>query len=223
LVPAFHREVFASTSDDRIIVNIGGISNVTLLKKDHDAVTGFDTGPGNVLMDLWVHKHKQQAFDDNGTWADSGTLDNELLQNLLNDGYFHLPPPKSTGRELFNWQWLNTKLEGFSHLAPQDVQATLVELTTSTICDSISSLLSSGELIVCGGGARNGQIILSLKKKLEKFNVSTSSDHGLNSDSVEAVAFAWLAKQAIEGKAVDYTRITGASHPIIMGGIYYSE
>lgn len=223
LVPAFHREIFSSNEHDRFILNIGGISNLTLLIKNDKSVSGFDTGPGNVLLDAWIQKNKNLAFDKNGDWGASGKVNSALLSKLLDDNYFQQSPPKSTGREYFNLHWLESRLLEFNNLPTEDIQATLVEFTTTSICDSILPLLSSGELIVCGGGARNGEIISSLKAKLSNYIVTTSTEQGLDGDSVEAIAFAWLAKQAMERKTIDYTEITGASHPIIMGGVYYSE
>lgn len=223
LVPAFHREIFSSNEHDRFILNIGGISNLTLLIKNDKSVSGFDTGPGNVLLDAWIQKNKNLAFDKNGDWGASGKVNSALLSKLLDDNYFQQSPPKSTGREYFNLHWLESRLLEFNNLPTEDIQATLVEFTTTSICDSILPLLSSGELIVCGGGARNGEIISSLKAKLSNYIVTTSTEQGLDGDSVEAIAFAWLAKQAMERKTIDYTEITGASYPIIMGGVYYSE
>ena len=224
LVPAFHREIFHSQHSDRLILNIGGMSNITLLRKNRETITGFDTGPGNVLMDIWIQKHKQQEFDTNGDWAASGKVDHELLQTLLDESYFHQPPPKSTGRELFNEEWLNKKLNQLSKtLTTEDIQASLLELTSISISEAVLALVNKGELIVCGGGAHNTQLLNSLKEKLNHFEVSISGDQGLEGDSVEAVAFAWLAQQTIQRKTIDYRQITGASHPTIMGGIYYSE
>ncbi|MDC0598728.1 anhydro-N-acetylmuramic acid kinase [Gammaproteobacteria bacterium] len=224
LVPAFHRQIFQSSNADRIILNIGGMSNITLLKKNSSDIIGYDTGPGNVLMDTWIKANQNKDFDENGQWASIGNTDQCLLKLLLDENYFRLAAPKSTGRELFNELWLKNKLQTFDKtLQPEDIQATLLELTAETICNAIRAHLLAGEIIVCGGGARNTQLMNTLQHKLKNFTVMTSTEFGIDGDSIEAIAFAWLAQQAIKKKPIDFTNITGASHPVIMGGIYFSE
>ncbi|MEX2367410.1 MAG: anhydro-N-acetylmuramic acid kinase [Pseudohongiellaceae bacterium] len=225
LVPAFHRAVFTSTSADRIIVNIGGISNITIIPRQSRAVMpAFDTGPGNVLLDSWISSCLGLNYDDGGLWGASGKIIPELLQLLLAEPYFSLPAPKSTGRELFNLRWLENKLADLAQdLAPEDIQATLLELTTTSISDAILELLPGGELIVCGGGARNKSIMQGLQHKLSGFSVMSSEAAGLPADSVEAVAFAWLAEKTLQRKAVDLSDITGSAHANILGGVYYSS
>jgi anhydro-N-acetylmuramic acid kinase len=218
LVPAFHRQVFASSDSHRVIVNIGGIANITSLPIDKRC-TGFDTGPGNILMDLWSQTHLGTNYDHNGDWAASGSVHRELLQQLKRCDFFATPAPKSTGRELFNSPWLNQQLANFSQLAPQDVQATLLRLTADTICEAIEGLSSPAEEIyICGGGAFNSKLMGTLTEKLPK--VSTTETLGIAPNWVEACAFAWLAKQRVEHKAGNITEVTGAERETVLGAVY---
>ena len=222
IVPAFHQRVFSSAETDRIVLNIGGISNITVLKR-FGGITGFDTGPGNMLMDYWVQHKQGHPYDRDGGWARSGEVNDDLLAELLNEPYFHLPPPKSTGRELFNGHWLQEKLDTLDlRLKAEDIQATLLALTVFCNGTAIKNLLESGEVIVCGGGAHNGYLISALAESLESFDVFGSSRLGIMEDSMEAVAFAWLAHQTLHQTPVDFTDITGSSHPVIAGGVYYA-
>ena len=224
LLPAFHQRIFQSTDTDRIILNIGGMANITLLSKDDNQITGFDTGPGNILLDSWVNQNLNQNFDANGDWAASGESNSELLGFMLDDSYFSTPPPKSTGREYFNKQWTDNILSDYSkEITPQDVQATLSELTALSITQAIKNLLDTGEVIVCGGGIRNKHLIQNLAAQLKAFEISSSNDYGIDSDALEAFAFAWFAKQCLNRKPIDFTSITGSSRPHVMGGIYYPE
>jgi len=221
--PVFHEVMFRSTQEDRLVLNIGGIANVTLLPGDGESrITGFDTGPGNTLMDAWARRHLGRSMDDRGQWAAGGQVHQALLQALLDDAYFQSPPPKSTGREMFNLQWLDGALAGISP-APStvDVQATLCELTAATICEAIGRFAPSCQrILVCGGGAHNTALMHRLGALLAPRPVQTTSDYGLGPDWVEAATFAWLAKQALEGNAVDLRSVTGSSHPAMLGGIY---
>ena len=220
IVPAFHREIFSSADINRIVLNIGGMANITVLRKSGE-IAGFDTGPGNVLMDTWIQEHQGHPYDRDGHWAKSGKVDPALLDVLLDEPYFSQPPPKSTGRELFNLPWLQAKLEDFTgKIANKDIQATLLALTVSSIGDAIQTALKKGEIIVCGGGANNAFLLESLAAALPEFRVLRSSALGVLEDSVEAVAFAWLAHQTLNRKPVDFTPFTGAKHPVIAGGIY---
>ena len=223
LVPAFHREIFASPGADRVVLNIGGMANITILDSQ-GGIKGYDTGPGNVLMDLWIQQHKGQAFDADGAWAASGTVGDALLKLLMDEPYFSLPAPKSTGRELFNRPWLESRLAQ-TPVQPvaKDVQASLLTLTVNTISTAISAELEAGEVIVCGGGASNSCLMHALAKALPGFKVMPSSQLGVMEDSVEAVAFAWLAHKTLNREAIDFTSITGSSHPVIVGGVYYSR
>jgi anhydro-N-acetylmuramic acid kinase len=222
LLPIFHQHLFSSPETDRIILNIGGMANITLLRKDDKHITGFDTGPGNILLDTWIQENLNQQFDDNGDWAAGGKSNAELLEFMLEDPYFATPPPKSTGREYFNKQWLERVLKDFAKdISAQDVQATLVELTAISIAQAITNLITNGELIVCGGGARNKQLITCLENQLETFKVTNTNAYGVNADALEALAFAWFAKQTLQNQALDFTSITGSSRPHVVGGIYY--
>lgn len=222
IVPAFHRKIFSSVENDRVIINIGGMSNITVLKKTGE-ISGHDTGPGNVLMDLWIQENLGHPYDKDGAWANSGKMTEELMTVLLDEPYFQMPPPKSTGRELFNQHWLNSKLTELNQvIAPENVQATLLALTTETIKDAVKKELNKGQIIVCGGGAYNSALMKKLVQALPSFEVMPSSRLGVMEDSMEAVAFAWLAKQTLSEQPVDFTDITGSAHPVIAGGVYFA-
>ena len=223
LVPAFHNTVFRSANANRVIINIGGIANISYLPADEKKpVTGFDTGPGNTLLDLWVQKHLGRNYDDDGAWASEGKIAPTLLANLLADAYFGRQPPKSTGKEYFNLAWLQQAIdESESSPATADVQATLVKLTANSIAGAIKShARDSDEAYVCGGGSHNTVLMESLAQCLAPLSLATTADLGIDPDWVEAMAFAWLAKQTIEGKAGNLPSVTGAKHPVILGGIY---
>tara|TARA_B110000305_G_scaffold92353_1_gene104205 strand:- start:2802 stop:3926 length:1125 start_codon:yes stop_codon:yes gene_type:complete len=221
IVPAFHREIFSTAEQNRIIVNIGGMSNITLLGKI-GTISGYDTGPGNVLMDIWIQEHQGHPYDKAGKWAESGKVDDALLALMLEEPYFGLPSPKSTGRELFNKRWLEGKLAELKQQpSPQDIQASLLALTVQTISNAILNQWQEGEIIVCGGGASNHFLMKSLIRTLPEFDLMPSSALGVMEDSMEAVAFAWLALQTLLQRPVDFTQITGSAHPVIAGGVYY--
>lgn len=222
LVPAFHREIFQSPGKDRAVLNLGGMANITLLHGDASTpVSAFDTGPGNVLLDYWIGACRGLPYDDHGAWAAQGTVDKNLLGLLMEEEYFRRPPPKSTGRELFNGSWLQRKLDALGcTLEPEDVQATLAAFTTHSVRDALAPLMEQGELIVCGGGASNDHLMASLSHALPGFMVARSTDHGLDADHVESTAFAWMARKNLAGEPIDFTSITGAGHPNIMGGVY---
>ncbi len=218
LAPLLHRNCFSSSEADRVILNVGGISNITVLMRSGDCFA-FDTGPGNVLMDYWIGKHESKEFDAGGSWAALGSVVDELLDRLLHENYFDKPAPKSTGRELFNEQWLTEKLQGFD-CDPVDVQATLLELTASTVASDITKNLETGEVYVCGGGAQNDALMQRLSDLLPNCQVGTTELLGVHPDWVEATAFAWIAKQTCAGNTIDTSALTGASQPVILGGIY---
>jgi len=222
LVPAFHRALFHDPATPRAILNIGGMANLTLLPADSQVVTGFDTGPGNVLLDAWYRKHNPGTFDAGGAWARHGTLNEPLLEKLVNQPYFSLPPPRSTGRELFCLQWLETQLQsGHPALNAADIQRTLVEFTARTIATSLERFGPPlRQVLVCGGGIHNDFLMQRLAALLPEHQVETTEKYGLHPDWVEAVAFAWLAKQTLEGKAGNVPGVTGASQPVILGAIY---
>ncbi|VAW82914.1 Anhydro-N-acetylmuramic acid kinase [hydrothermal vent metagenome] len=221
LVPAFHQALFQKAGSARAILNIGGIANLTLLPVNPEQpVSGFDTGPGNTLMDAWIKSTSHKDYDKNGDWARSGYCQPELLQDLLNHTYFTQAPPKSTGRELFNMAWLQQQAHArLTSLPPEDIQATLVELTARSISASLPPV---DELYVCGGGAHNGFLMERLSDQLAGTQVATTEALGLAPDWVEATAFAWLAKQTLEGCAGNLHTATGARHAVILGGIYPS-
>ncbi|MFW5426155.1 MAG: anhydro-N-acetylmuramic acid kinase [Methylophagaceae bacterium] len=223
LVPAFHQALFGGLNQDNVIVNIGGISNITLLPASpSEVVIGFDTGPGNALLDYWTKLHLNKAYDESGQWAQSGQCNEKLLSIFLNEPYFKQDIPKSTGRELFNQAWLDNNLAKFSQkLAPADVQATLVELTALTIAEDIEAYKKSARnVFVCGGGAHNDYLLARLQSLLDNKKVSTTDDLGLHPDWVEACAFSWLAYRTINQQAGNLTAVTGAKHSVILGAIH---
>ncbi len=218
LVPAFHDGIFRHPSETRVVANIGGIGNLTVLAPGKP-VWGFDCGPGNCLMDAWIAKHQEKTHDENGAWAAQGRVLPELLQELLSDGFFLAAPPKSTGRDLFNLPWLESKLAGTEK--PQDVQATLLELTSRSIADHIARHAPGAtRMLVCGGGANNLVLMKSLANRFACGNVEKTDAHGVPAQQVEALAFAWFAKCTVTRKAVEMTATTGAAHPCILGAIY---
>lgn len=223
LVPAFHQWLFGNTDSARVVVNIGGIANITVLPSDKQAdVTGFDTGPGNVLMDIWAATHLGRPFDDNGDWAASGKVDERLLQRMLAEPYFARKPPKSTGRELFRADWLEQMLQvAWAGVTPVDVQATLAALTARTIADAIAGSAARADAVfVCGGGAQNRFLMAQLGRLLAPRAVQSTSAIGLDPQWVEASAFAWLAHRTMEGKPGNLPAVTGARHAAILGAIY---
>jgi anhydro-N-acetylmuramic acid kinase len=227
LVPAFHRDVFASATP-RAILNIGGIANLTLLPSTdelaptHGTLGGFDTGPGNALMDHWCKLHTGAAFDDDGRWAASGRVDSPLLAALLADAYFAKAPPKSTGRDLFNADWLSRALaRAGGTRAPADVQATLLELTARSALDALrASAPGTRELLVCGGGARNGALMARLGAVWPGLAVASTDTAGLPAMQVEAAAFAWLARQFCERHPGNHPGVTGAAGLRVLGALY---
>ena len=220
LVPPFHQGLFGSADADRVILNIGGIANVTLLKSDGSPVIGFDTGPGNALLDRWIQKHRKAAFDRNGDWAATGTCAEDLLKRLLSFAYFELKPPKSTGLEDFNLEWLQQ--HDIGSYDPADVQATLSELTARTIADHITAHAPDArELFVCGGGAHNTDLLRRLARNLPGKSIDTTEAVGLGPDWVEAVAFAWLAMRTMNKQTGNLPSVTGARREVILGTTHY--
>lgn len=218
LVPAFHDALFRDAARHRVILNIGGIANLTDLAPGRPTC-GFDCGPGNLLLDAWAQRHLGRPFDEGGGWAQTGKVQMELLARLLAHGFFALAPPKSCGREQFNLSWLATCLSGTE--APADVQATLTALTATTAQRAI--LRSSGppeELYICGGGAHNIALLRQLERLLPTTVVKTTEALGLQADWVEAVAFAWLAHRTLAGLPGNLPEVTGARGPRILGAIY---
>ena len=222
LAAGFHRTAFHTRSNDRVIVNIGGIANITYLPKQGDVI-GFDTGPGNGLMDSWFQRHHQDNFDSDGHWAASGNVDEKLLNQLLKNSFLTLPIPKSTGREEFNLPWLQKQLAVCSQkTGAADIQATLLAFTIETIARHIDKVDPQGhsEIYICGGGSHNRQLMKNLTLKLQPRHVATTLALGIHPDWVEAVAFAWLAKQSLKGLTGNVPSVTGACRETVLGGIY---
>lgn len=217
LMPAFHQAAFA-TSSDRAVVNIGGMANITELGAD-GSVRGYDTGPGNALLDYWVELHQDQPFDRDGAWAASGRVHPALLERLMADPYFAAKAPKSTGRETFNPSWLERAIAGL-HLSPADVQATLSEVTATSIADAVNAFTNGGELLICGGGARNLDLMQRLQRRLPTWSIADTGKYGIDADWLEAVGFAWLAHQTLHGLPGNCPGVTGASRNTVLGGIY---
>ena len=218
LVPAFHAALFRSDHANRIVCNIGGIANLTCLPAN-GRVTGFDTGPGNVLLDAWIARIRGERFDRDGAWAASGKVIEELLDALLAEPYYRASPPKSTGRELFN-PHLFERFE-LGRYDAADVQATLAALTARTIGDAVKSWASSAsELYICGGGAHNQDLIRRLAAEIPEVEMHTSAALGVDPDWVEALAFAWLAQRTLQGEPGNVPTVTGARGPRILGAIY---
>ena len=221
LVPAFHHAVFHSATIDRVVVNIGGMANITWLPKSGQ-VLGFDTGPGNVLMDAWILKNLGQGYDANGDWAASGKANIGLLAHLKAHPFFQQIPPKSTGREAFNLEWLNAELTKVDASAA-DVQATLLAFTAESIADDIKDLTSAScEVFVCGGGAYNFRLMDELQSRLPHAKLTSTAEFGIAPEWVEAMAFAWLAKQTMERKNGNLSAVTGAKREVILGGVYFA-
>ena len=219
LVPAFHQAYFGQPPANRVIVNIGGISNLTYLTATGDTALGFDCGPGNLLLDAWAERHLHTPYDQDGAWAARGTVIPELLTTLQALPFFHRPPPKSTGREIFNLAWLDQLLT--THYAEADVQATLLQLTATAIADAIHDYCpQTQEVYLCGGGAHNSALRRALASLLPGIPLTLTDERGIAADWVEAFAFAWLARQTVHHAPGNLPAVTGARHPCILGAIY---
>lgn len=218
LVPAFHAATLHSPAEDRAVLNLGGIANVTLLPKQGE-VRGFDTGPANGLMDAWCLHHCGLAYDENGAFAQQGQVDEGLLSRLLDEPWFSKAPPKSTGRDQFHLAWVESKLRGDE--TPADVQATLLALSVRTITEALASTQPNTQrLIACGGGVHNAQLMHALAGALPGVAVESSASHGLDPDFVEAMAFAWLARETLAGRPGNLPAVTGAAGLRVLGAIY---
>ena len=219
LVPAFHHALLAHSTERRMVLNIGGIANLSLLIPGQP-VGGYDTGPGNMLMDAWIWRQAGKPYDKDAEWARAGKVILPLLQNMLSDPYFSQPAPKSTGREYFNYGWLERHLRHFPGVDPRDVQATLAELTAVTISEQV--LLSGGceRLMVCGGGSRNPLLMARLAALLPGTEVTTTDAVGISGDDMEALAFAWLAWRTLAGLPGNLPSVTGASQETVLGAIF---
>ncbi|MCT8560649.1 anhydro-N-acetylmuramic acid kinase [Glaesserella parasuis] len=223
LVPAFHQAVFSSPERLTVVLNIGGISNISVLNPNQQTI-GYDVGAGNTLLDIWIEKHLGKRYDANGEWARTGKIHSALLALLLDEPFFQLPPPKSTGRELFNLEWLEHKLTQIEPLPAEDVQATLVEFTVQSIVQALRQIENPNAyhsvLLVCGGGAKNPLIMERLQTHLIDWQVSTTTEYGLDVDYVEAAAFAWLAYQRIHNLPANLPSVTGATQEVSLGAIF---
>lgn len=217
LVPAFHNDYFSDSEQPTAVVNIGGIANVSMICPDRP-LYGYDTGPGNMLMDAWTQRHRHQAYDRDGEWAASCAPYQPLLHRLLSDAYFSRPAPKSTGREYFNLDWLDRQLLTFS-LSPDQVQATLLALTVESIAMAIRPL-KRGRIFVCGGGAHNQTLMLALQQAMPNWAIAQTDEVGIRCDDMEAIAFAWLAKQTLNHQPGNVPAVTGASQACCLGAIY---
>jgi len=219
LAPAFHAWAFSSPAK-RVILNIGGFANVTVLNGANNSLSGFDTGPGNSLMDAWCLRHKGKPYDKSGRWASSGSVDDGLLNQMLADDYFALPPPKSTGFEYFDHAWLTGHL-GASERPVNDVQATLCELTARTIADAVNThAADADDILVCGGGVHNQHLMQRLQNNLPNQQVASTTTAGIEPDWIEAAAFAWLAARRLANLPGNIPTVTGARAPAILGGVF---
>jgi len=219
LMPAFHAAMLHSTDEDRAVLNLGGIANFTLLPRVGD-VRGFDTGPANALLDAWCERHTGQPFDAGGALAASGRVDEGLLARLLGDPWFALPPPKSTGREQFHLAWVQTQL-GEAAASPADVQATLLELSAATVADALlATQPDTRRVLVCGGGVHNPLLLERICARLPEIIVESTAAQGLDPDFVEAMGFAWLARETLAGRPGNLPSVTGAKGRRVLGAIY---
>jgi len=222
ITPAFHLWRFGRDGPGRVVLNLGGMANLTLLPGDGGEVGGFDSGPGNVLLDEWIRACRGEAFDRDGAWAASGRPDEPLLEAMLADAYFAAPPPKSTGRELFSLPWLRGHLQQLRRpVADEDVQATLLALTVRTIATAVRRYAPAmRDVIACGGGVHNRYLMQQLAEALRDCTIVSSAEHGTDPDFIEAIAFAWFAWQRLQRRRVHLPHITGAHRRVTLGGIY---
>ena len=218
LMPAFHAAMLHSPDEDRAVLNLGGIANFTLLPRE-GVVRGFDTGPANALLDAWCERHTGKVYDAGGAFAAQGRVDEALLARLLDDPWFVLPPPKSTGREQFHLDWVESRLRGDE--VPADVQATLLELSAATAADALlATQPQTKRVLVCGGGVHNPLLMARLAARLPGCTVESTAAHGLDPDFVEAMGFAWLARETLAGRPGNLPSVTGAKRPRVLGVVY---
>ncbi|MFT3897645.1 MAG: anhydro-N-acetylmuramic acid kinase [Thermomonas sp.] len=218
LLPALHAALLSSNDEDRAALNLGGIANLTLLPMRGD-VRGFDTGPANALMDAWCERHTGNAYDANGDFAAGGNVDGALLARLLDDAWFALPPPKSTGREQFHLDWVEAKLQGGE--SPADVQATLLELSAATVADALrANQPATKRVLACGGGVHNPRLLARIAARLPGVRVESTAAHGIDPDFVEAMGFAWLARQTLLGRPGNVPSVTGARGSRVLGALH---
>jgi len=216
--PAFHYEMFGNIPNCAV-VNIGGMANITILSSP---IIGYDTGCGNILMDIWTQEILKKPYDKDGLWAKSGKVHKPLLDKMLSDSYFRLSHPKSTGREYFNKNFLRKYLEPFDKIADEDIQATLLALSVKSIANEIKKF-DIKTVLVCGGGAKNGYLMESLQKQLNNMEVTSTDSYGISGDNIEAMIFAWLAYKRLHRENINLKTVTGAKKNTILGGIYASD
>ncbi len=219
LACSFHDIVFRSADTTRVVLNLGGIANVTVLHPGQDAI-GYDTGPANILLDQWIMQCQGLAYDANGDWAARGAVINALLRTMLDEPYFRQGLPKSTGRELFNAAWLRRHLQAYAAAKAQDVQRTLLELTAQTVANQVLAQGPAGEVLVCGGGSRNSLLLDRLASLCKNWRVRSTDSVGIAADAVEAAAFAVFAQRTFRGQAVSVPSVTGASRSCILGNVF---
>ncbi len=221
LAPLLHQALLASSEEFRIVANLGGIANITLLEPGRE-VTGFDTGTANCYLDLWYRRHHPGRFDLDGNWASGGQVDEHWLSSLMSDPYLSQPPPKSTGIEYFSPTWLDQRLPDWAGQRPRDIQATLAEFSARSLAAAIrtSSQRSPDRLIICGGGIHNQDLIRRIGQGPNACPIQSSADFGLPPDAVEATLFAWLAKQRLDRQPIATGSITGARHPVLLGTVF---
>lgn len=222
LTPLFHEWLYRKAGSNQVVLNIGGIANITILPADDRELSGFDTGPGNTLLDAWISKHREQTFDRNGSWATEGSVDDSLLARLLADPYFQVAPPKSTGFEHFNLEWLEAA--GTAGITPVDVQATLCALTARSVSAAIQAYApDTSNMLVCGGGVHNAELMQQLDAALADIHVNSTADAGLDPDWVEAAAFAWLAMRNMSGLTGNLPSVTGAQRTTVLGAVFPAD
>lgn len=222
LTPAFHHWRFGVAGRHRVVLNLGGFANITVLPAGSDEITGFDTGPGNSLMDAFSLAKRGRPMDENGRWAAAGKVHPALLERLLADPYFMLPPPKSTGFEYFNDAWLAARLDGLDDIPAADLQATLCELTARSVADAIRRAApDTSEVLACGGGVRNPELWRRLAAALDPIALESTASAGLDPNWIEAAAFAWLAARRLAGRPGNLPSVTGARAPAVLGGVWH--
>ena len=220
LTPIFHQLLFYKDKINRVVINIGGMTNLTILNKDINNIVGFDSGPGNILIDTWIQENLNQPFDQGGKWASKGKVNQELLDNLIADPYFNRSPPKSTGFEYFNIKWLKQYI-GRKTIRPEDIQRTLVCLTAESLSRAITqNNPDTQEVIFCGGGIKNDTLMREINARFKNIKISTTNDYGIDADYLEAATFAYLAKHTLSRKTGNIPMVTGANQAEILGGIY---
>ena len=221
LAPLFHDALFRDPVRHRVVVNIGGIANATMLAAGGPTITGFDTGPGNALLDAWARQCLDEPFDRDGAWAASGCIAQDLLTALQSDAFVHAEPPKSTGKETYNLDYIDNACQAAAPHAPADVQATLAEFTAWSIASAVGRWgPSSGDVLVCGGGRHNAHLMAGLGSRLANHRVTTTDEVGVDGDALEAAAFAWFAQRTLAGEPGNAPTVTGAAGPRILGAIY---